>query len=49
MNRSIRRRTLAWLGLAAVALASPVKAQKFPEKPISLLVGFTPGGAADTV
>ena len=33
----------------AFAAASAAAAQAFPDKPITLLVGFAPGGAADTV
>jgi len=33
--------------LAAVGAAGPVVAQSYPDKPIRMLVGFPPGGAAD--
>lgn len=38
----------ALLAVSAIS-AGPALAQKFPEKPITLYVGFAPGGAADTV
>ena len=44
-------RSMAFLSLIAVvaALSCPVQAQDFPpKKPISMVVGFAPGGAADT-
>ena len=45
--------TAAVVAIAAVALhvcaSFPVHAQAFPEKPLTLLVGFAPGGAADSV
>ena len=34
---------------AGLALLAPAFAQNFPEKPITLYVGFAPGGAADSV
>ena len=45
-----RRRALQTLGAAALATLSPaaLRAQgKFPEKPVTLLVPFAPGGIAD--
>lgn len=37
------------LGLALLCALSAVQAQTFPEKPITLVVGFSPGGGVDTV
>ncbi|MBL8360895.1 MAG: tripartite tricarboxylate transporter substrate binding protein [Rubrivivax sp.] len=37
------------LGLALLTALAPVHAQSFPEKPITLVVGFSPGGGVDTV
>lgn len=44
----INRRT-ALVGLAAGALASPAFAQSFPNKPITFVVPYPPGGSADVV
>ncbi len=38
---------LAALSLAALCLAAPAAAQDFPARPVRVLVGFTPGAAAD--
>lgn len=50
---SRRRHLLALLGLAAglgsLAVCAPALAQDFPAKPITLVVNFPPGGAADTI
>lgn len=40
-------RLLAGVTLAAASLAAP--AQNYPSRPVHLVVGFAPGGAADTV
>ena len=41
-------RRLAALSLAALCLAvAPAVAQDFPTRPVRVLVGFTPGAAAD--
>jgi tripartite-type tricarboxylate transporter receptor subunit TctC len=49
MKNTIHRIALALLGLVLSAAAAPAAAQKFPERPVTLFVGFAPGGAADTV
>jgi tripartite-type tricarboxylate transporter receptor subunit TctC len=54
MNSRIQRRQLTRLatalGIAALAGAAlPAAAQKYPDRPLTLYVGFAPGGAADTV
>jgi tripartite-type tricarboxylate transporter receptor subunit TctC len=36
-----------WWGAAAAVFAAPLQAQHFPVKPIRIIVGFAPGGAAD--
>ncbi len=37
------------LALALLCALAPVHAQSFPDKPITLVVGFSPGGGVDTV
>jgi tripartite-type tricarboxylate transporter receptor subunit TctC len=44
----LNRRTLLALAAGAIA-AGPGWAQGFPTKPLRLVVGFAPGGAADTI
>ena len=41
-----RRRALAWLGVAALPAAATAQS-RYPDKPITLLVPFGPGGIAD--
>lgn len=51
MKQATQTRIVTKLVLAAAAIVAgtaPAHAQKFPEKPITLYVGFAPGGAADT-
>jgi tripartite-type tricarboxylate transporter receptor subunit TctC len=38
-----------FLALAAAGLASPVRAQSWPDKPLRIIVPFAPGGPADLV
>ena len=48
LRRSGRRRALASLGGLGMAVALPALAQpRFPDRPITLLVPFGPGGVAD--
>jgi tripartite-type tricarboxylate transporter receptor subunit TctC len=42
----MRRRAL--LAAPALALAPPLRAQSFPDRPIAVVVGFTPAGSVDT-
>src|SRR3954467_14820079 len=39
-------KTLAWAALAAAISGSAI-AQSYPNKPIRMVVGYTPGGSAD--
>ena len=47
MTLSSRRRLLAALSLLGLALAAPVAAQSWPQKPVRFIVPQTPGGATD--
>jgi tripartite-type tricarboxylate transporter receptor subunit TctC len=52
MNIRMHRRHFAAMGAALVlglGAATDALAQRFPDRPITLYVGFAPGGAADTV
>jgi tripartite-type tricarboxylate transporter receptor subunit TctC len=44
-----RRTTLAALSWALLAVAGTAHAQAWPNKPVRLVIGFAPGGAADFV
>jgi tripartite-type tricarboxylate transporter receptor subunit TctC len=44
-----RRRVLGALGAAALTATTTVRAQAFPSKPITIIVGFAPGGAVDII
>ena len=46
MKQHLTRRAAAALALVALATA-PVLAQTYPAKPVTLVVGFAPGGSAD--
>src|SRR3954462_5824657 len=46
--RRMRMKRL-FAALAAIALAHGAAAQNFPSKPITMVVGFEPGGGTDTV
>ncbi len=46
MRISIKK--MIFLGMAALTIGS-VSAQSYPSKPIKILVGFSPGGSADTL
>lgn len=43
------KRTLIALGCAAALLAAPLAHAAYPEKPISLIIGFAPGGPTDSI
>lgn len=45
----MRSRFAVLAGMLALASVLPVSAQTYPSKPLKLLVGFAPGGAADYV
>jgi len=40
---------LTWIALCAVGQAGSANAQGFPSKPITIVVGFAPGGFADVI
>jgi tripartite-type tricarboxylate transporter receptor subunit TctC len=40
-------RALAAFGIALLALAAPAHAQTYPSKPITIIIGYTPGAVSD--
>jgi tripartite-type tricarboxylate transporter receptor subunit TctC len=46
--RTVAFRTIA-LGAFALSLASPAPAQDFPTRPVTIVVGYTPGATSDLV
>ena len=44
-----RRKALLGLTSLLAAVSQPASAEKFPDKPVKIIVGFTSGGAADIV
>lgn len=49
MDRSRRIYTLARAAIAAVATVVPAHGQSYPEKPIRLILPYTPGGGTDLI
>lgn len=47
MHKAIRISTVVAATLAACVTWSGVSAQNYPDRPVRLVVGFPPGGAAD--
>jgi tripartite-type tricarboxylate transporter receptor subunit TctC len=49
MNQNRRKLILASLGAAATAAATVGHAQSFPDRPITLIVSYPPGGDTDAM
>lgn len=49
MNISFKHVALSAVSVAMVAITSVAQASTYPDKPITILVGFTPGGASDVI
>ncbi len=49
MNRRVRLAAAAGLAIALLAAASPLAAQDYPNRPITLIVPYPPGGGVDAM
>jgi tripartite-type tricarboxylate transporter receptor subunit TctC len=48
ISRLSRLSLCAIAGAVSLAFTAPAAAQKFPTKPVRLVIGFAPGGGTDT-